>query len=81
MEPYLSWPLCYKAYADAQLSVRILFYVDTIFFLCYIAVFNATFYVGLVIHTHICQPRAVWQAALTLSVNEMTISENVMLFS
>jgi hypothetical protein len=37
------------------------------FFLCYVA----TFYVGLMIHTHICQTRAVWQVALTLSVNEM----------
>jgi hypothetical protein len=46
-------------FADAQLSVHILFFIDMIFFLCYIVLLKATFYVGLMIHTHFCQPRAV----------------------
>jgi len=53
VEPYLNWPLWYRAYADAQLLVHILFYIDMIFFLCYIAVFMAAFYVDPMIDTHI----------------------------
>jgi len=70
VEPYLNWPLWYRAYKDTQLSIYVLFYIDMIF-LCYIAVFKANFYVCFMIHTHICQPRAVCKAALTLSVNEI----------
>jgi len=56
---------------SSTISVRSLFYVDMFFFLCFFVLVRASFYVGLMIYNHICQPRAVWQAALMLSSNEI----------